>query len=84
MRCPGGEVGCPARRRWCLCGVIACWEHGHTAYGDDVYCAYLHLRAWEMGALRRCAGLTKDEAPRPRLVQDIRLDTWEPDEGRHG
>lgn len=50
--------------RVCLCGVLACVEHGHTAYGDDCYCAYLNLGP-------------EDEPPPRRLVQDINLSAWE-------
>jgi hypothetical protein len=63
MVCAGGEEGCTARQRWCLCGVLACADHGHTAYGDDFYGAYLNLRADD-----------EDWDPPPlRVVQDIDL-----------
>jgi hypothetical protein len=63
VECPGGEPGCTARLRWCLCGVLACCDHGHTAYGDDFYCAYLNL-----GPV--------DAPPPPRLTDDIDLSAW--------
>jgi hypothetical protein len=56
-------------RRWqpvrvCLCGVLACVEHGHTAYGDDFYCAYLNVGQAEA-----------PDAPR-RTVEDLDLSHW--------
>jgi hypothetical protein len=61
-------------RRWqpvrvCLCGVLACLDHGHTAYGDDFYCAYLNVGPPE-------------EVPEPRRrIDDLDLSTWD-DRGR--
>jgi hypothetical protein len=69
MVCFGGEDGCPARQRWCLCGVLACIEHGHTAYGDDFYCVYLNLGPSEV-------------VPEPRRrIEDLDLSRWTDQEG---
>jgi hypothetical protein len=65
MVCPRGEEGCDERLRWCLCGALACWAHGHTAFGDDYYCPYLNL------------GEVEETPPPPRLTDNIDLSAWE-------
>jgi hypothetical protein len=72
MACAGGEANCEAQERWCLCGVVACWDHGHTAYGDDFYCPYLNLKVYAVDG----------EAPRPRGIEDVDLSRWVDREGR--